>query len=185
MKKIAHLIHDSLPQTLTPEGLNVLEREAARAIVTRDDKILLLYTERYDDFSFPGGGIDAGENPESGLHRELFEETGANDIKVISHFGYVTEYTPTWKKPWDVMFQTSHWFTCHIGNTLGEARLEDYEAANGMAAAWVTLEEALSHNRGVIKRRPASMGLSIQRETLVMERVASALTSPTCVTVGA
>ncbi|QNI02185.1 NUDIX domain-containing protein [Halomonas sp. SH5A2] len=171
MQRIAHLIHDTLPNPIDTHGLRVLERHAARAIVTRQDKILLLYTERYDDFSFPGGGIDPGESPEAGLHRELYEETGAADIDIMAHFGYVTEYTPTWKPQWDLMHQTSHWFTCRIGETLGEARLEDYEAANGMSAAWVSLDEALDHNRRVIASRPATMGLSIQRETLVLEKV--------------
>ncbi len=175
MQHIAHLIHSTLPSPFAVTGMRVLERNAARAIVTRDDTILLLYTERYDDFSFPGGGIDPGESPEVGLHRELYEETGAQDIQVMSHFGYVTEYTPTWKKQWDVMFQISHWFTCHIGSTLGQANLEYYEAANGMSAKWVSLEDALNHNRDVISRQPASMGLSIHRETLVLERVASML----------
>ncbi|WP_404473565.1 NUDIX domain-containing protein [Vreelandella venusta] len=174
MQHIAHLVHEALPAPLVLEQMRVLTREAARAIVMRDGQILLLYTERYDDFSFPGGGIDAGESPEVGLRRELSEETGAKEINVTSHFGYVTEYTPTWKKQWDVMFQTSHWFTCQIGTALGEAKMEDYETANGMAAKWVSVEEALRHNRSVIARRPSSMGLSIHRETLVLERVAMA-----------
>lgn len=175
MQRLAHLVHESLAQPLDVERLRVLKREAARAIVTRDDKILLLYTERYDDFSFPGGGIDLGESPEAGLHRELHEETGANQIEIVSHFGYVTEYAPTFKADWDVMYQTSHWFSCEIGQTLGETRFEDYEVANGMSAAWVSLDEALAHNRGVIQRRPSKMGISIHRETLVLERVAMAL----------
>ncbi|AQU81586.1 MAG: NUDIX domain-containing protein [Halomonas sp.] len=175
MQHIAHLVHEALSASPALEKMRVLKREASRAIVTRNDNILLLYTERYDDFSFPGGGIDAGESPEVGLHRELYEETGAQDIQVTSHFGYVTEYTPTWKKQWDVMFQTSHWFNCQIGNTLGEAKLEDYEAANGMAAQWVSLEDALRHNRSVMASKPATMGFSIHRETLVLERVAATL----------
>lgn len=73
------------------------------------------------------------------------------------------------------MYQTSHWFNCEIGQTLGDPRFEDYEVANGMSVAWVTLGEALSHNRDVIQRRPSKMGLSIQRETLVLEHVAKAL----------
>ena len=171
MQKLAHLVHDSLTAP-DLEKLRVLERHAARAIVTREDRILLLYTERYDDFSFPGGGIDAGESPETGLRRELHEETGASDIDIVEHFGFVTEIMPTWKPQWDVMYQTSHWFTCAIGDALGETRLEDYEIANGMSARWVTLKDALNHNRSVIQRRPSTMGLSIQRETLVLEHVA-------------
>lgn len=175
MQRLAHLVHESLDQPLAVDRLRVLNREAARAIVTRNDKILLLYTERYDDFSFPGGGIDPGESPEAGLHRELHEETGANQIEIVSHFGYVTEYAPTFKADWDVMYQTSHWFNCEIGETLGDTRFEDYEVANGMAAAWVTLDDALAHNRSVVQRRSSKMGISIHRETLVLEHVAKAL----------
>ncbi|EGN74787.1 ADP-ribose pyrophosphatase [Idiomarina sp. A28L] len=173
---ISHLIHESLAghdlHANEPSvDLRVLKREAARGIVRRDEKILLLYTERYDDFSFPGGGIDAGESPIIGLKRELQEETGAQDIQVLSAFGKITEYMPTWKKDWDLMHQTSYWFHCDIAEELGSSNLEHYEINNGMSAHWVSLEEAVSHNQNVIKQRPATMGLSIHRETLVLKQL--------------
>ena len=40
----------------------LIERHAARAIVLRGSDILLLFTERYHDYSLPGGGIDEGED---------------------------------------------------------------------------------------------------------------------------
>lgn len=183
MKLLAHLVHESL-SSIQPEQ-RVLKREAARGIVLRDDKILLLYTERYDDFSFPGGGIDEGEDPIAGLHRELAEETGASDIEVLEHYGTVTEYLPTWKADWDLMHQTSHWYQCQIGQTLGATRLEHYEIANGMSADWIRIDEALRHNRSILKNRPSSMGLSIHRETLVLERVANELVAERTQTTGA
>lgn len=36
----------------------VFHRRAARAIVLSGDDILLLYTQKYHDYSLPGGGID-------------------------------------------------------------------------------------------------------------------------------
>ena len=38
----------------------MLTRIAARAIVIRDNQILMLYTQRYHDYSLPGGGVDVG-----------------------------------------------------------------------------------------------------------------------------
>ena len=57
--------------------LTLVERLAARGIVLKNEDILLLYTQRYDDYSLPGGGIDDGEDNIAGLVREMKEETGA------------------------------------------------------------------------------------------------------------
>ena len=40
----------------------IFQRNAARAIVLDGEDVLLLYTERYHDYTLPGGGIDDGEN---------------------------------------------------------------------------------------------------------------------------
>lgn len=44
------------------DGKSIFTRFATRAIALREDMILLLYTERYDDFSLPGGGLDDVED---------------------------------------------------------------------------------------------------------------------------
>lgn len=54
--------------------------------------------------------------------------------------------------------------------------MEDYEKANGMRPVWVELDEAIAHNRGVMQRREATMGLSIQRETFMLEELVNDLT---------
>jgi 8-oxo-dGTP pyrophosphatase MutT (NUDIX family) len=171
MRLITRLIHPALK---TVEG-NVLRRQAARGIVLRDQAILLLFTERYNDFSFPGGGIDAGEDLVVGLRRELEEETGAANIRVIGHYGYLEEFRPHWKPDFDLMHMTSHFFTCDVDMKLGEARMEHYERDNGMRPVWVDLREAIAHNRAVIRRQEQSMGLSIHRETFMLEKVSEEL----------
>lgn len=175
MRLLAHLIHESISQPLPEQNLKVLSREAARGIVLDGEKILLMYTERYDDFSFPGGGLDAGENPEVGLRRELAEEAGAHHLSVVGDFGKVTEYLPCWKPQWDVMHQTSYWYHCELMGVLQASQLEHYEIANGMTPRWVSIREAISHNQGVIASRPDTMGISIQRETQVLQQVAHEL----------
>lgn len=53
MKLLQELVH---PALTTREG-RILRRHAARGIVLRKKEILLLFTERYNDFSLPGAGL--------------------------------------------------------------------------------------------------------------------------------
>ncbi len=167
MRLLKTMIHPDVE----PASPRVLRRQAARGIVLREEQILLLYTERYDDFSFPGGGVDDGEELLDGLRREVEEETGAQDIKILRDFGYIEEYRPFWKPEYDLMHMTSHFFVCDAAHELREAKMESYEHANGMRPVWVDLREALAHNRDVMHRQDSKMGLSIQRETFVLETV--------------
>lgn len=171
MKLLKKLVH---PQVTDTKGVT-LARQAARGIVVREASILLLFTERYNDFSFPGGGVADGEDLIEGLRREMEEETGAQNVRVQRNFGYIEELRPHWQQGFDLMHMTSHFFMCEIDAELRATRMESYELANGMRPVWVSLDEAIAHNRGVMARRDASMGLSIARETFVLEEVAADL----------
>ncbi|MEX0739546.1 MAG: NUDIX domain-containing protein [Pseudohongiella sp.] len=171
MKLLKELIH---PELLTREG-RIFRRHAARGIVLREDNILLLFTERYNDFSLPGGGVDESEDITVALKRELEEETGARDVQVKQHYGFIEEYRPHWKPEYDLMHMTSHFFVCDVAPELAEVRMESYEVANGMRPVWVSVSEAVKHNRQVMSRQEKSMGQSIQRETFMLEKIASEL----------
>ncbi len=58
MQLITEIVH---PELKSKQG-RVFRRHAARGIVMRNEQILLLFTERYNDFSFPGGGLDGDED---------------------------------------------------------------------------------------------------------------------------
>ncbi len=64
MRLLNTTIHPDLsPEDISPASeLILIERHAARGIVIKGDNILLLYTQRYHDYSLPGGGIDQGED---------------------------------------------------------------------------------------------------------------------------
>ena len=167
MKLLKELIH---PELTTREG-RILRRHAVRGIVLRKDKILLLFTERYNDFSLPGGGIDEGEEITVALKREPEEETGARDIQVKEHYGFIEEYRPHWKPEYDLMHMTSHFFVCDVSAELVDVRMESYEIANGMKPVWISVSEAMSHNRQVMTRQEKTMGQSIHRETFMLEKI--------------
>jgi len=173
MKLLKELIH---PELTSRDG-RVLRRHAARGIVLRGDRILLLFTERYNDFSLPGGGIDEGEDIIVALKRELEEETGAQDVQVKEHYGFIEEYRPYWKPQFDLMHMTSHFFLCDVAPELADARMESHEVANGMKPVWMPVSEAVNHNRQVMARQEQTMGQSIQRETFMLEKIADELVS--------
>lgn len=171
MQLITKLIHPDLTST---QG-RVFRRHAARGIVLRNEQILLLFTERYNDFSFPGGGLDTDEDIIAGLTRELEEETGARDIRVLQNVGYIEEYRPYWKPNYDLMHMTSHFYRCEVAPQLQPVRMESHEIANGMRPVWIDLHQAIAHNQSVMQRQESSMGQSIQRETFMLRKVAAEL----------
>lgn len=167
MRLITTLVHPDAEGVTGP----ILSRQAARGIVLRERSILMLFTERYNDFSFPGGGIAEGEDLIGGLKRELEEETGARNVAVTRAFGWVEELRPHPRQGYALMQMTSHFYVCDIDRELSATNMEAYETANGMRPLWVDIDEAIAHNRGVMERREPIMGLSIQRETYMLEAV--------------
>ncbi len=53
--------------------------------------------------------------------------------------------------------------------------MESYEIANGMKPVWVSVTEAMHHNRQVMGSREKTMGQSIQRETFMLEKISREL----------
>jgi hypothetical protein len=60
MRLLKTAIHPDIPpeDILPGSNLTIVTRHAARGIVIKGESILLLYTQRYHDYSLPGGGID-------------------------------------------------------------------------------------------------------------------------------
>ncbi len=159
------------PEVHKIEDKTIFTRLSTRAITIKGNSILLLYTERYEDYSLPGGGLDLGEDKVQGMMRELSEETGAKDIKNIKPFGAYEEYRPWYKPDYDIQHMISYCYTCDISRELGKTNLESYEANNGMKAMWVNIDEAINHNKKTIATSDKK-GMSIERETFLLELIA-------------
>lgn len=172
MRLINKYVHESYDNLSEPR---IFERTAARGIILHGEEILMIYTKRYNDYSIPGGGVDKGEDIKEGLIRELEEETGARNIEIISGFGNYEEYRPTHYPEYDIMHMMSHFYVCNASKELGEANPEDYEVKNGSEPVWVNIHEAIRHNTHVINSKEKSMGMSIERETFVLELISKEL----------
>ncbi|HDZ04260.1 hypothetical protein LCGC14_0239900 [marine sediment metagenome] len=156
------------------ENKSIFTRLATRSIAIQESNILLLYTERYQDYSLPGGGLDLGEDKIEGMKRELMEETGAQDIRNIKPFGIYEEYRPWFKPDFDVQHMISYCYTCEINKELGTSKMEHYEIKNGMTAKWVNIYEAINHNKKTMFNSDKK-GMSIERETFLLELLAESI----------
>ena len=171
MKKLKTHYH---PEIKTLENKSIFTRLATRSIALKGANILLLYTKRYDDYSLPGGGLDAGEDKIEGMKRELQEETGAQNITNIKPFGAYEEYRPWYKEDYDIQHMISYCYTCNIDEKLGAAKLESYETNNGMQAVWMNIHEAIEHNQKTMATSEKK-GLSIERETFLLKLIAESI----------
>lgn len=166
---------DVSPVDISPASeLRLIERHAARAIVVKGDDILLLFTQRYHDYSLPGGGIDDGEDEVAGLIRELQEETGAQGIRNVKAFARYDEYRPWHKTDADIIHMISYCYVCEIDDELGDTAFESHEVNNGMTPLWVNIYKAIAHNENVMATSDKK-GLSIERETYLLKEIVEKL----------
>lgn len=167
-----------LKSTIHPELTSLkgkqFHRQAARGIILDGENILMLYTERYHDYSIPGGGVDEDEDLRQGLVRELEEETGAQHIDILSEFGCYEEFRPWYKNDFDLVHMESYCYVCTIHPERGETRLEEHEIQNGMRPLWINIHQAIAHNEHTIANSPKK-GMSIERETYLLKLIVEEL----------
>ncbi|MDE2038176.1 MAG: NUDIX domain-containing protein [Patescibacteria group bacterium] len=53
------------------------------AVVTYGDKLLILYSKKHKQYTLPQGHIKPGESAKKTIYREITEETGYTDMKVL------------------------------------------------------------------------------------------------------
>lgn len=141
MRKIGDtIIEEGIPQTQAMK-----ERNTVRAVITNDDKVLMLYSDKYDDYTFPGGGIKDGEGLETALQRELNEEIGVSKFKIISDVGYTVEHRFGLREDNQVYRQVSYYFLCDVLK-YEEAKLVGREKHQGLKTLWVEIDEAINYN---------------------------------------
>lgn len=162
------------PDVYPLENKSSFTRLATRGIVIQGNSILLMYTERYEDYSLPGGGLDIGEDKVKGMIRELVEETGAQNISNVQPFGVYIEYRPWYKPDYDIQHMISYCYTCQIDKELGQSSLESYEIKNGMRPIWIDIHEAIEHNINTMATSDKK-GMSIERETFLLQLIVDRL----------
>ncbi len=70
-------------------------RQGVNAIVVDlDNDFLIVQKNSYkkNEWDFPGGGLEDGENPEQGILRELHEELGSTDFQIVKQSPIIIKF---------------------------------------------------------------------------------------------
>lgn len=119
-------------------------RKTSRAIVINEEgKCAVMYAEKFNLYSLPGGGIEEGEDEISTLIREIGEETGCI-CDSIQQLGMVSE-----NRNHQNYTTLSYYFIVHTKTKSTSLRLTDAEIENGTTVKWLSLEETIHRIKDV------------------------------------
>lgn len=145
MKKIAKTI---IENNLDITKVNKI-RNTVRAVIIKGNKVYMLYSKTYDDYTFPGGGVKENENKVTTLKRELKEELGARKVTIIKPLGYLEEIRYGIKGNNTVYLQTSYYYLSKIDD-IGSKTLNKRELTEKSTALYVDIEQAIAHNNNTL-----------------------------------
>lgn len=129
------------------EGWEHSLRPSVRAIIQQDDKLAMVYNQKYDYYAFPGGGVEDGENFHQALIREVKEETGLKVIpETIEEFGSALRLSKSLVFEQTIFEQENYYYKCQVEDVIEEQVLEDYEEEEGLVLTFVEPKEALRKN---------------------------------------
>ncbi|MBB6480851.1 NUDIX domain-containing protein [Spirochaeta isovalerica] len=148
---------------------NSFTREAVRAYIRSGDRVLFIHSPQNGDYKLPGGGIEAGENHEEALRREILEESGYIISDMGPQIALISEFSEAAEPDMDFFRMNSHYYSCEVDT--GEQtvqNLDDYEKALEMTPVWIEPAKALELNRSVLKNNPSPPRWT-RREILFLE----------------
>lgn len=134
------MISDKTIKTITDADLGLSSkspctgkstRTGARAILfDRSGRVALVYEHMYDHYKLPGGCVEAGEDIEQALRREVKEEVGAR-VKNLRYLGVVRSHLSRYNEACN-----QHYFTAEVDGELGESAWIDEEELHGCSIVW-------------------------------------------------
>ena len=149
-------------------------RKTIRAIIFNEkQKILMLYSKRFNDYTFPGGGLKANEDEIKALKRELKEEIGASQIKIKEPFGFINEIKYGLFTNESIYLQTSIYYVVDV-EEIGYKKLEKREIIDDIRPVFVDIDTCISHNQSVMKdEKHQAYGLKtvLKREEIVLKNI--------------
>lgn len=86
-------LHATVSHLLKSNSLGYRDKSLG-IVIDKDKNFLLVQLQSYgeNDWNFPGGGIEEGEKPEEALLRELWEELGSKNFKILAKSKKQIEY---------------------------------------------------------------------------------------------
>ena len=150
------------------DDVKINNRVAVRAVISQDDKLLMVHSNK-GDYKFPGGGVHKQEKYEDALKREVEEETGyiLNNVKGVA--GTIIERKKDELENNAVFQMTSYYYLCEASDRKTSQKLDDYEAELDFSPEWIRLDEAIAENEKALKNTDRNAWT--YRETLALKRL--------------
>ncbi|HAX03992.1 MAG: hypothetical protein A2Y45_07235 [Tenericutes bacterium GWC2_34_14] len=153
---------------------NPQKRHTVRAIIlNKHHHILMVYSNLFDDYTFPGGGIKPFESKEEALKRELKEELGATDLSIKSYVGYTEEIRYGLKNNDKIFHQFSDFYLVEI-HEFGPQELMERELWHGLEPRWMNIFDVIKHNEMIkLDERHQQKGLKtvMERELIILNKL--------------
>ena len=107
-----------------------------RGLVVKNDEVLVVYEEKWDVTTLPGGGLEPGETLEACVIREMMEETGV--VVTNPTLGVtITEY-------FSGQTFVSHYFLCEYVETTSNVSYTNEELAVNLQAKWMKIDDLMT-----------------------------------------
>ncbi|WP_052350421.1 NUDIX domain-containing protein [Paenibacillus gorillae] len=133
----------------TKLGVNSRVRTAARAIIIKDDQLLVLRRKgvQGEFFVLPGGGQHHGESLQETLIREVFEEVSLRvEIeKMLFINEFIAKRDSMFPELEPDMHQIDFTFLCNI-TSQNEAKVGEMPDVHQVGIAWIPLNEITDYN---------------------------------------
>ncbi len=143
-------------------------RNSARSIIIKNGRVAMVHSLKYDYYKFPGGGIEAGEDPIDAMIRETREEAGLSIIpETVKEYGLVHRIQKSDRDDTECFVQDNYYFLCEAEDERISQDLDGYEAEESYSLEYVEPAAAIRKNRHV-QESPYNR-MMFEREARVLE----------------
>jgi 8-oxo-dGTP pyrophosphatase MutT (NUDIX family) len=150
------------------ETLPRTTRNAVRAIILSDGKLVFVKSEKFGEYKFPGGGAKPGETHCDTIIRETREETGLTVIpSSIKEYGMTQEIHKDTLGD-GIFEQNSYYYLCDIEDGLSETALDEYEREYGYKLTIASIDDAISANAALCDKAEIPW---VRRELLIFRHI--------------
>lgn len=159
-----------------PDNVKIYERQAVKAVIFKDNKLLMVKTNK-GDYKFPGGGKESGETDSKTVIREVREETGYQIDSVKQMIGTVLQQNHDIYDNDSYFRMISLYYICTIADNLTcEQKLDKYEEEQKFTVEFVTLDDAIDINEQLLKSKRDDINSWVERETYILRKLQEKIT---------
>lgn len=145
-------------------------RHSVRGIIIRDGKIAMDFVQKHGCYKFPGGGSEGDETKIETLIREVREEAGlVVKPETVRPYGIVTRSQLS--RIGDRYCQDNFYYLCDVEDRMVPQELTQSESESGYKLEFVDPYEAIRISRASDYCKNRFIGVQIERETRVLEKL--------------